>query len=103
MAKDNHLALLGTGSELTAALRKARASLGHTVHFEVEIDSLDQLDAVLAAGVDTIMLDNFSLADWPPGCAGSPAPRWWRPRATSSWRPWQPSPPPGSTSFPPAP
>lgn len=63
MAKDNHLALLGKGSELTNALRKARASLGHTVHFEVEIDSLDQLDAVLAAGVDTIMLDNFNLAD----------------------------------------
>ena len=63
MAKDNHLALLGTGSELTAALRTARGNLGHTVHFEVEIDSLEQLDAVLAAGVDTIMLDNFSLAD----------------------------------------
>ncbi|MFF5793834.1 carboxylating nicotinate-nucleotide diphosphorylase [Paeniglutamicibacter sp. NPDC012692] len=63
MAKDNHLALLGTGAELTAALRNARAQLGHTVHFEVEIDRLDQLDAVLAAGVDTIMLDNFSLAD----------------------------------------
>ena len=30
---------------------------------EVEIDHLDQLDAVLAAGVDTIMLDNFTLAD----------------------------------------
>ncbi|MFC5131063.1 carboxylating nicotinate-nucleotide diphosphorylase [Paeniglutamicibacter kerguelensis] len=63
MAKDNHLALLGTGADLTDALRAARAQLGHTVHFEVEIDSLDQLDAVLAAGVDTIMLDNFSLAD----------------------------------------
>ncbi|GAA1357925.1 carboxylating nicotinate-nucleotide diphosphorylase [Arthrobacter rhombi] len=63
MAKDNHLALLGTGDDLTRALRAARARLGHTVHFEVEIDSLDQLDAVLAAGVDTIMLDNFSLAD----------------------------------------
>lgn len=63
MAKDNHLALLGTGDELTRALRAARSRLGHTVHFEVEIDSLDQLDAVLAAGVDTIMLDNFSLAD----------------------------------------
>jgi nicotinate-nucleotide pyrophosphorylase (carboxylating) len=63
MAKDNHLALLGTGAELTAALRTAKAQLGHTVHFEVEIDALDQLDAVLAAGVDTIMLDNFTLAD----------------------------------------
>lgn len=67
MAKDNHLALLGIGSTLTSALRKARASLGHTVHFEVEIDNLDQLDAVLAAGVDTIMLDNFSIADMATG------------------------------------
>ncbi|WP_183512053.1 carboxylating nicotinate-nucleotide diphosphorylase [Paeniglutamicibacter cryotolerans] len=63
MAKDNHLALLGTGAELTAALVAARARLGHTVHFEVEIDRLEQLDAVLAAGVDTIMLDNFTLVD----------------------------------------
>lgn len=63
MAKDNHLALLGTGEELTAALLAARAQLGHTTHFEVEIDSLTQLDAVLAAGVDTIMLDNFTLED----------------------------------------
>lgn len=63
MAKDNHLSLLGSGAELTERLRAAKDRLGHTVHFEVEIDSLDQLDAVLAAGVDTIMLDNFSLAD----------------------------------------
>ncbi|MFC0582629.1 carboxylating nicotinate-nucleotide diphosphorylase [Micrococcoides hystricis] len=63
MAKDNHLSLLGTGEELTQQLRAAKARLGHTIHFEVEIDSLDQLDAVLAAGVDTIMLDNFSVAE----------------------------------------
>jgi nicotinate-nucleotide pyrophosphorylase (carboxylating) len=63
MAKDNHLALLGTGDTLTAALRQARGRLGHTVHFEVEIDSLDQLESVVAAGIDTVMLDNFTLAD----------------------------------------
>ena len=33
------------------------------MHLEVEIDRLDQLDEVLAAGPDTIMLDNFSLDD----------------------------------------
>jgi nicotinate-nucleotide pyrophosphorylase (carboxylating) len=33
------------------------------MHLEVEIDRLEQLDQVLAAGPDTIMLDNFSLAD----------------------------------------
>ncbi|HZL29366.1 MAG TPA: carboxylating nicotinate-nucleotide diphosphorylase [Acidobacteriaceae bacterium] len=61
LAKDNHLALV-TG-DLTAALRAARASLPHTTHVEVEVDRLDQIEAVLAAGVDTIMLDNFSLED----------------------------------------
>jgi len=60
MAKDNHLAVI---NDLTAALRQAREDLPHTTHIEVEIDRLEQLDAVLAAGVDTIMLDNFSLQD----------------------------------------
>lgn len=61
MAKDNHLALVG--DDLTGALRDARARLPHTVHIEVEVDRLDQIAAVLAADVDTIMLDNFSLPD----------------------------------------
>jgi nicotinate-nucleotide pyrophosphorylase (carboxylating) len=69
MAKDNHLALLtGQGSrDLTSALRAGFARLPHTMHKEVEVDRLDQIDAVLAADVDTVMLDNFSLADL---CAG---------------------------------
>ncbi len=59
MAKDNHLAVVG---DLTAALRRARAELPHTTHIEVEVDRLEQLDAVLAAdAAGTIMLDNFSL------------------------------------------
>jgi nicotinate-nucleotide pyrophosphorylase (carboxylating) len=58
MAKDNHLAVLG--KSLRDAIEQARATLPHTTHFEVEVDSLDQIDEVLAAGVDTIMLDNFS-------------------------------------------
>ena len=60
MAKDNHLAVI---DDLTAALKQARKDVPHTTHIEVEVDRLDQLDAVLAAGVDTIMLDNFSLDD----------------------------------------
>ncbi|MGO3089100.1 MAG: carboxylating nicotinate-nucleotide diphosphorylase [Galactobacter sp.] len=63
MAKDNHLSLLGSGSQLTEALLAAKARWGHTVHVEVEVDRPDQIDAVLAAGVDTIMLDNFTLAE----------------------------------------
>lgn len=70
MAKDNHLAvLIGDGADLTDALRAAKSSLSHTTHFEVEVDRLDQVEAVLAAGVDTIMLDNFSLEDLVTGVA----------------------------------
>ena len=62
MAKDNHLAVVA-GRDLTQALREARESLPHTTHIEVEVDRIDQIEPVLAAGVDTIMLDNFSLDD----------------------------------------
>jgi nicotinate-nucleotide pyrophosphorylase (carboxylating) len=62
MAKDNHLAILtADGQDLTAALLAVRERLSHTTHLEVEVDRIDQIDAVMAAGVDTIMLDNFTL------------------------------------------
>ena len=64
MAKDNHLAILTRGGkDLTTELKAVRAKLGHTTHIEVEVDRLDQIPAILAAGVDTIMLDNFNLDD----------------------------------------
>ncbi|MCI2266937.1 carboxylating nicotinate-nucleotide diphosphorylase [Sediminivirga luteola] len=71
MAKDNHLALAGAGpGALAAALRDARGRLPHTVHMEVEVDSLEQIEEVLSAGVaGTIMLDNFSLEDLRRGVA----------------------------------
>lgn len=70
MAKDNHLAVLTRGGkDLTTELQRVRSELGHTTHIEVEVDRLDQLPAVLAAGVDTIMLDNFTLEDLAKGVA----------------------------------
>lgn len=64
MVKDNHLALLTVGGRsVTDALTEAMSRLPHTTHVEVEVDRLDQIEPVLAAGVDTIMLDNFSLDD----------------------------------------
>jgi nicotinate-nucleotide pyrophosphorylase (carboxylating) len=65
LAKDNHLAVMtgGDPAKLTALLADAKAQLGHTTHFEVEVDSAGQIEPVLAAGVDTIMLDNFSLEE----------------------------------------
>lgn len=61
MAKDNHLAVLG--ENLTEGLLEMKSRLPHTTHIEVEVDRLDQIEAVLAAGVDTIMLDNFTIED----------------------------------------
>lgn len=64
LVKDNHLAvLLASGMTVTQALVTMKAKLSHTTHVEVEVDRLDQIEDVLAAGVDTIMLDNFSPAD----------------------------------------
>ncbi|GGE84946.1 carboxylating nicotinate-nucleotide diphosphorylase [Mycetocola zhadangensis] len=62
MAKDNHLAVLTAGGiSVTDALLDVRSRLSHTTHLEVEVDRIDQIEPVLAAGVDTIMLDNFTL------------------------------------------
>lgn len=71
LAKDNHLAVMtgGDPAKLTGLLAAAKAQLGHTTHFEVEVDSMEQIEPVLAAGVDTIMLDNFTLDDLKAGVA----------------------------------
>lgn len=64
MAKDNHLAVLTRGGkDLTTELRRVRAELPPGIKLEVEVDRLDQIPPVLAAEVDIIMLDNFSLED----------------------------------------
>jgi len=65
LIKDNHVAVCGGVAE---AVRRARAFAPHLMKVEVEVDGLDQLDAVLAlidegAAPDVIMLDNFSLSD----------------------------------------
>ena len=61
LAKDNHLAVLAAaGVPIGDAIRAARARIGHTTHLEVEVDRLGQIEDVISAGVDTIMLDNFT-------------------------------------------
>lgn len=71
MAKDNHLAVLKANgvTDVTEALRAMKARLPHTVHVEVEVDRIDQIEAVLAAGVDTVLLDNFSVEQLREGVA----------------------------------
>jgi len=62
LIKDNHVALAGG---VTAALDGAHARAGHLVKIEIEVDTLAQLDEVLAhkSCADVILLDNFSLED----------------------------------------
>ena len=64
MVKDNHLAALAqAGIDMAGAIRHIRSVVSHTTHIEVEVDRLEQIDAALEGGADTIMLDNFSLND----------------------------------------
>jgi nicotinate-nucleotide pyrophosphorylase (carboxylating) len=58
LIKDNHVAAAGS---VGAALAAARA-LAPGLPCEVEVDSLDQLDEVLALGAELVLLDNFSPA-----------------------------------------
>jgi nicotinate-nucleotide pyrophosphorylase (carboxylating) len=73
LIKDNHLAL-SAGENITPAdaVRRAREFLAQTMSqregsqladqqliVEIEIDSLQQLDSVLAAGPDIVLLDNM--------------------------------------------
>ncbi|WP_218683203.1 carboxylating nicotinate-nucleotide diphosphorylase [Microbacterium sp. BF1] len=70
MAKDNHLAVLKrSGLDLATALREALSRLPHTTHVVVEVDRLDQIEAMLDGGAHTVLLDNFSLDDLREGVA----------------------------------
>jgi nicotinate-nucleotide pyrophosphorylase (carboxylating) len=57
LIKDNHIAIAGG---VRAALERARATVGHLVKVEIEVDTLDQLDEVLEVGADAILLDNMN-------------------------------------------
>jgi nicotinate-nucleotide pyrophosphorylase (carboxylating) len=60
LIKDNHIAVAGG---IEAVLRRAKAAAGHLVKIEIEVDSLDQLEQVLAVGLaDVVLIDNFDLA-----------------------------------------
>ena len=59
LVKDNHVLAAGG---VAAAFEAVRAMFPE-VPVEVEVDSMDQLDEVLAAGADLVLLDNFTPAD----------------------------------------
>lgn len=61
LIKDNHVAFAGS---ITEAVRRARAHVGHLVKIEVEVDTLEQLQELLAlprrGGADAVLLDNMA-------------------------------------------
>ncbi|MDD7814383.1 carboxylating nicotinate-nucleotide diphosphorylase [Mycobacterium sp. CSUR Q5927] len=57
LIKDNHVAAAGS---VAAALRAVRAAAPE-VSCEVEVDSLEQFDEVLAEGPELVLLDNFPV------------------------------------------
>jgi nicotinate-nucleotide pyrophosphorylase (carboxylating) len=59
LVKDNHVAAAGG---ITAAVGAVRAH-APGVALEVECDTLDQVREAVAAGVELVLLDNFSLDD----------------------------------------
>jgi len=60
LIKDNHIAVAGG---IRAVLERARASAGHLVKIEIEVDTLDQLREVIAVGLaDAALLDNMDVA-----------------------------------------
>jgi nicotinate-nucleotide pyrophosphorylase (carboxylating) len=59
LIKDNHVAVAGG---IRPVLERARATVGHLVKIEIEVDSLEQLREVLDTGLaDVVLLDNFDV------------------------------------------
>jgi len=56
LIKDNHIAAAGG---IRPAIERVRASIGHLVKIEVEVDTLAQLEEALAVGLDAVLLDNL--------------------------------------------
>jgi len=65
LIKDNHLALMPgwdfgkPGNAPAEAVRRCRAALGPDTVIEVEIETIDDLSAVMQAGADIVLLDNL--------------------------------------------
>lgn len=65
LIKDNHIALMPPGpfgSGPAEAVRRTRERLGGAVVVQVEIERLDDLEPVIRAGADLVLLDNMDPA-----------------------------------------
>lgn len=60
LIKDNHITAAGG---IGPAVRRIRERIPHTLKIEVEVKDMAELEEALAAGADTILLDNMELAE----------------------------------------
>ena len=95
LIKDNHIAAVGS---ITEAVRRVREGDPRQRPIEVEVTDLDQLREALALPIDRILLDNMSHEMIAPRSSWLRERFRWRHRATSTWTPSPPSPPPVWTS-----
>ena len=58
LIKDNHIAAAGG---VGVAVQRAKSGVPHTVKVEVEVEDLAGLDEAVAAGADSVLLDNMSV------------------------------------------
>ena len=57
LIKDNHIAIAG---DIKTAIQQAQDFAGHLIPIEVEVDTLEQLEQALDAGVNLLLLDNMA-------------------------------------------
>ena len=57
LIKDNHIAIAGN---IKTAIQQAQNFAGHLIPIEVEVDTLEQLEQALEAGVSLVLLDNMA-------------------------------------------
>jgi nicotinate-nucleotide pyrophosphorylase (carboxylating) len=60
LIKDNHIAAAGG---IGPVIRRVRDRIPHTLKIEVEVKSMAELEEALAAGADSILLDNMGLSE----------------------------------------
>ncbi|MDE6199744.1 MAG: carboxylating nicotinate-nucleotide diphosphorylase [Muribaculaceae bacterium] len=60
LIKDNHVDFAGGIQQAVAAAKNYCKETGRDLKIEVEVRNTDEIDQALAAGVDRIMLDNFT-------------------------------------------
>jgi nicotinate-nucleotide pyrophosphorylase (carboxylating) len=72
LIKENHIAAAGS---VRHALERSRRLAPHTMRVEIECETLTQVEEALAAGADSILLDNMTLEDVRRARAMAPAGR----------------------------